>query len=91
MLINIKVVNNNIESASVVQKPLVNIGVSTNTAFQCEHKTYMGDYTVTPKAHEEQILDTKGKAMADDVHILQVPFYKTSNQTGHTIYIASEV
>lgn len=53
--------------------------------------SYMGDYVVIPKAHEEVILETKDKTMADDVTVRKVPYYETSNQTGTTVYIASEV
>lgn len=53
--------------------------------------TYTGEYVVIPKAHEETVLETKDKTMADDVTVRKVPYYETSNQTGTTIYIASEV
>lgn len=53
--------------------------------------TYTGEYVVIPKAHKETVLETKDKTMADDVTVRKVPYYETSNQTGTTIYIASEV
>lgn len=53
--------------------------------------TYTGDYVIIPKAHEEVILETKDKTMADDVTVKKVPYYETSNEVGTTIYIASEV
>lgn len=52
---------------------------------------YDGDYVVTPQAHEEQILPTEGKMMEDDVTVLRVPYFETSNIFGKTAYIASEV
>lgn len=52
---------------------------------------YTGEYVVIPKAHEETILETKDKIMQDDVTVRKVPYYETSNQTGTTVYIASEV
>ena len=52
---------------------------------------YTGDYVVTPLAHEQTVLKTKGKAMTDDVTVLEVPYYEISNPTGDTVYIASEV
>ena len=52
---------------------------------------YTGDYVVTPLAHEQTVLRTKGKAMTDDVTVLEVPYYEISNPTGDTVYIASEV
>lgn len=52
---------------------------------------YEGEYNVIPKAHENVVLETKDKLMDDDVTVLKVPYYETSNLTGETVYIASEV
>lgn len=56
-----------------------------------ERDPYTGDYQVIPKADEDQILPTKDKRMTDDVTVLRVPYYETSNVYGNTVYIASEV
>lgn len=53
--------------------------------------TYDGDYIITPKAFEEQIMPTNGLLMLDDVTIKRVPYFETSNPMGKTVYIASEV
>ncbi len=48
---------------------------------------YTGEYTVTPSL-DAQILDTQGKAMRDDVVVLEIPYYETSNpQGGYTAII----
>ncbi len=52
---------------------------------------YSGEYVVTPDANDEQTLETKGLVMQDNVIVLKVPYFETSNPFGHTIYIASEV
>lgn len=53
---------------------------------------YDGPYEVTPKAWEEQALQTEGKLMADDVTVFRVPYYETSNLfDGKTAYIAEEI
>ena len=53
---------------------------------------YGGPYEVTPKAWEEQVLETEGKLMADDVTVFRVPYYETSNLfDGKTAYIAEEI
>ena len=52
---------------------------------------YDGAYEVVPKAYEEQTLPTEGKLMADDVTVFRVPYFETSNVSGETVYIASEV
>lgn len=61
------------------------------TGGNIDRETYAGPYTVTPKAHEEQILDTASKVMARDVTVKKVPYYETSNVSGNTVYIASGV
>lgn len=52
---------------------------------------YAGEYNVVPKAAEEQRLPCAGKKMEKDVTVQRVPYYETSNDTGITVYIASEV
>ena len=52
---------------------------------------YDGAYEVVPKAYEEQTLLTEGKIMTDDVTVFRVPYFETSNLSGETVYIASEV
>lgn len=52
---------------------------------------YTGEYTVTPKAFEEQSLPTTDKLLTQDVTVLRVPFFETSNIYGNTVFIASEV
>lgn len=52
---------------------------------------YTGKYDVTPKV-TEQMLRTKGKVLADDVRIKEIPYYDVSNTSGgSTIYIGNEV
>ena len=52
---------------------------------------YTGEYNVVPKAAEEQRLPCAGKKMKKDITVQKVPYYETSNDTGITVYIASEV
>lgn len=52
--------------------------------------TYQGEYEVTPKV-TAQSLATRGLMMLDDVAVLAVPYYETSNESGKTAYIANEV
>ncbi len=52
---------------------------------------YEGDYVVKPKMHEETVLATNGKLMNDDVTVLEIPYFETSNLSGGTtVYIATE-
>lgn len=43
---------------------------------------YDGEYVVTPKAWEEVVLETQGYLMRDDVTVLEIPYYETSNLSG---------
>jgi hypothetical protein len=51
---------------------------------------YDGEYIVTPIPYDSQTLETKHKVMADDVTVLAIPYYETSNISGITIYIGGE-
>lgn len=47
---------------------------------------YKGDYIVTPHVYA-QSLKTENKVMTEDVQVLEIPYYETSNETGYTVYI----
>ena len=51
---------------------------------------YDGEYIVTPIPYDSQTLETKDKLMADDVTVLAIPYYETSNISGITVYIGGE-
>lgn len=53
--------------------------------------SFDGDYTITPKAHSEQELECQGFVMRENVLVLKVPYWETSNlQDGLTVYIAED-
>lgn len=52
---------------------------------------YAGEYVVIPLAEEAVILPTTNKILYDDVTVTKVPYFETSNTSGTTVYIASEV
>ena len=51
---------------------------------------YRGEYSITPKAHDDQVVPCKGYRMSDNVTVRKVPYFETSNHDGQTVYIASE-
>ena len=53
-------------------------------------KMYEGAYEVTPLPFEAQTLRTKNKLMGDDVVVLEIPYFETSNVSGTTVYIGGE-
>lgn len=52
---------------------------------------YKGEYIATPMT-KEQLFETKGKVMLDNITVKKIPFFNVSNANGgNTVYIASEV
>ena len=51
---------------------------------------YSGSYEITPKASQDQTLNTANKLLTDDITVFKVPYYQTSNVYGDTVYIAEE-
>ena len=51
---------------------------------------YEGAYEVTPLPFESQTLETKNKMMNDNVVVLEIPYFETSNISGTTVYIGGE-
>lgn len=45
------------------------------------YPNYEGDYEVTPRV-EDIILETKERSMQDDLTILAIPYYETTNLSG---------
>lgn len=72
------------------EDPVVNFDLEQSIQIvQTEY--YRGEYIVTPKMFEGTVLPTKEKMMADDVTVLEVPYYEVTNETGGTtVYIATE-
>lgn len=65
----------------------IDFGISTPSNIGTN--PYEGDYEVTPKTYS-QTLETKSKYMTDDVTILEIPYFETSNESdGLTVYIAN--
>lgn len=49
------------------------------------------DYTIIPKAFEDQVIATAGKTMDHNILVKAVPYVETSNNSGGlTAYIAAE-
>ena len=63
--------------------------ITGNISIVGAEDTYDGGYVVTPKTYS-QSLSTKNKLMKEDVSILEIPYYETSNLSGKTVYIGGE-
>lgn len=51
---------------------------------------YHGQYDITPKAYDDQVFETIGKVMTDNIVIRKVPYVESHNESGTTVYIAKE-
>ena len=79
----------NVEVSSNVLNMPVTVGNVINV-HGGEH--YEGPYEVLPLAFDETVLETKDLVMDDDVTVLKIPYYETSNLSGgYTVFIAGEV
>lgn len=67
------------------------LGIFTKVSGGSDYPWYTGETEVTPKAHSATVLETENKIMPSDVTVIKIPYHETSNQSGKTVYIASEV
>lgn len=55
------------------------------------YDNYDGPYNAVPKKDEDQLLETSGKRMLNNVTVSKISYWKTSNpQGGRTVYIGVE-
>lgn len=77
-LVSIESNKNNFLSGNITIPPEVSV------------PNYQGEYTITPKPFNNEVLQTNGFKMKNDLTVLKIPYYQTSNETGYTIYIGGE-
>lgn len=67
----------------------LNIAAETNIEKSEEYESYDGEYKITPKAFQSQMLDTENKVLDRNIVVTQVPYYEIGNEAnGVTSYIA---
>ena len=74
------------------KRPIINIGTSSSTKTinldigaghsGTDYPIYDGPTTVTPELDEMQILQTKKKAVMDDIFVMPIPVTETHNEHG---------
>lgn len=53
-----------------------------------EHDIYDGPIVVTPKTDSETVLETANTLLINDITVLEVPYFETTNLSGgYTVYI----
>lgn len=72
---------------TVLPPPLIDIAIGCGGVHESADY-YDGEYVVTPLAWEQTVLNTDGLLMRDDVTVLEIPYYRSSNpHGGDTIFI----
>ena len=69
----------------------LNVAAETDEEKSEEYESYDGEYRITPKAFQSQMLDTENKVLDRNIVVAEVPYYETGNAAnGVTSYIAKE-
>ena len=69
----------------------LNVAAETDEEKSEEYESYDGEYRITPKAFQSQMLDTENKVLDRNIVVTEVPYYETGNAAnGVTSYIAKE-
>ena len=72
-------------------RPINTINIEFNMGGQSQTPPYEGEYEITPKTYDEQILPTKNKKMVDNLKVKKIPQYEVSNSAeGYTLIIGEE-
>lgn len=75
----------------MIAKPVNTINIEFNMGAQSQTPPYEGEYEITPKTYDEQILPTKNKKMVDNLKVKKIPQYEVSNSAeGYTLIIGEE-
>ena len=75
-----------VEIAGTLTGALVPTGMSVTGGLTIPEgmavQVYDGAYEITPLTETETVMETAGKRMADDVVVLAIPYYETTNESG---------
>lgn len=67
-----------------------NMAFGISTPHVIDADVYDDAYEITPKTYTQK-LETKSKLMKDDITVLEIPYFETSNEDGTTVYIANTI
>ena len=74
----------------MIVKPINTISIGFNVGGTSQIPPYEGEYEVTPKTYDEQVLPTKNKRMINNLTVKKIPQYEVSNDSGYTLIIGDE-
>ena len=79
-----------INNINIGFKPVNSIKIGFNVGGTSQIPPYEGEYEVTPKTYDEQVLPTKNKRMINNLTVKKIPQYEVSNDSGYTLIIGEE-
>ena len=74
----------------MITKPINTINIGFNIGGSSQTPPYTGEYEVTPKTYEEQILPTRNKKLNNNITVKKIPQFEVSNEYGNTLIIGEE-
>ena len=74
----------------MIIKPINTISIGFNVGGTSQVPPYEGEYEVTPKTYDEQVLPTRNKRMINNLTVKKIPQYEVSNDSGYTLIIGDE-
>lgn len=74
----------------MIVKPINTISIGFNVGGTSQTPPYTGEYEVTPKTYDEQVLPTRNKRMINNLTVKKIPQYEVSNDSGYTLIIGDE-
>lgn len=74
----------------MIVKPINTISIGFNVGGTSQIPPYDGEYEVTPKTYDEQVLPTRNKRMINNLTVKKIPQYEVSNDSGCTLIIGDE-
>lgn len=74
----------------MIVKPINTISIGFNVGGTSQIPPYNGEYEVTPKTYDEQVLPTRNKRMINNLTVKKIPQYEVSNDSGYTLIIGDE-
>lgn len=79
-----------INNINIGFKPVNSIKIGFNVGGTSQIPPYQGEYEVTPKTYDEQVLPTRNKRMINNLTVKKIPQYEVSNDSGYTLIIGDE-
>lgn len=79
-----------INNINIGFKPVNSIKIGFNVGGTSQIPPYEGEYEVTPKTYDEQVLPTRNKRMINNLTVKKIPQYEVSNDSGYTLIIGDE-